>query len=56
MNFVLACATCFGRTDELLAKGMNGGIFFLLGVLIVVLSFFLWAVFYLAKKDRAGLK
>lgn len=56
MNLVLACAVCFGRTDEVLAKGMNGGIFFLLGVLVLVLSLFLWMVIFLAKKDKIGLQ
>ena len=34
----LACAVCFGKSDSALAKGMNMGIFSLLGVIGLVLS------------------
>ena len=34
---VFACATCFGKSDSPLAKGMNMGIFSLLGVIGFVL-------------------
>jgi hypothetical protein len=33
-----ACVTCFGQSDSDLARGMNMGIFTLLGVLAFVLS------------------
>ena len=43
---VFACATCFGKSDSALAKGMNMGIFSLLvvitGVLGMVASFFVF--------------
>lgn len=32
-----ACATCFGRSDSLLAQGMNMGILSLLAVIVTVL-------------------
>ena len=32
-----ACAACFGRSDDALAKGMNLGILALLGVTVTVL-------------------
>ncbi len=35
---VLACATCYGASDSPLAKGMNWGIFTLLGVIGSVLA------------------
>jgi cation transporter-like permease len=35
---VHACATCFGASDSDMARGMNMGIFTLLGVLAFVLS------------------
>ena len=48
-----ACATCFGQTDSPMAKGMNAGIFLLLGiigtVLVGVAAFFL----YLVKRSAA---
>jgi hypothetical protein len=43
---VLACAACFGASDSSMAKGMNMGIFALLGVIVLVLggiaSFFIF--------------
>ena len=35
---VSACAACFGQSDAPMAKGMNAGIFSLLGVILCVLS------------------
>jgi NhaP-type Na+/H+ or K+/H+ antiporter len=35
---VLACAACYGASDSPMAKGMNWGIFSLLGVVTVVLG------------------
>lgn len=36
----LACATCFGQSDSAMAKGMNAGIFVLLGFVALF-----WAAF-----------
>jgi hypothetical protein len=51
---VLACAACYGASDAPMAKGMNWGIFSLLGVIVSVLigvaSFFI----YLSKRSKAG--
>jgi hypothetical protein len=33
-----ACAACFGRSDSPMAKGMNAGIFVLMGVIGMVLA------------------
>ena len=35
---VQACAACFGKSDDAMAKGMNMGIFALLVVVVFVLS------------------
>ena len=35
---VHACAACFGKSDDAMAKGMNMGIFALLAVVVFVLS------------------
>jgi hypothetical protein len=35
---LLACSACFGVSDSNQAKGMNAGIFALLGVVVVVLG------------------
>ena len=37
-NSALACAVCYGASDAPMARGMNWGIFSLLGVIGVVLS------------------
>lgn len=45
---LLACASCFGRSDSALAEGMNAGILallvFVLGVWIAFGSFFVFLV------------
>jgi hypothetical protein len=33
-----ACAACYGKSDSPMAKGMNAGIFSLLGVVVCVLT------------------
>ena len=35
---LFACAACYGQSDSALAKGMNMAIFFLLAVIVGVLS------------------
>jgi len=50
---VFACATCFGTSDSLMAKGMNMGIFFMMGIVLFVLSGFLAFIIYLAIKSKA---
>jgi hypothetical protein len=35
---LLACAACFGKSDDLMAKGMNAGIFTLLLCILSVLA------------------
>lgn len=51
---LLACAACYGQSDSPLAKGMNWGIFSLLGVVVCVLcgiaSFFV----YLGRRSAAA--
>ena len=49
---VMACAACFGASDSALAKGMNMGIFALLGVIVMVLGGIASFFVYLAR--RAG--
>jgi len=48
-----ACATCFGRSDSSLAQGLNMGILFLLGVLLVVLGGLVAFFIYLARRAAA---
>lgn len=47
---LLACATCFGRSDSALAEGMNMGILFLLGVIGVVLAGIAGFMIFLARR------
>src|SRR5437899_7250947 len=49
---LLACSACFGKSDSNLAKGMNMGIFALLGVVAVVLGGI--ASFFVYLGRRAG--
>jgi hypothetical protein len=50
---LLACAACYGQSDSPLAKGMNWGIFSLLGVVAVVLASVATFFIFLAKKSAA---
>ncbi len=47
-----ACAACFGASDSPLAKGMNMGIFALLGVVGLVLGGIAAFFVYLAKRAK----
>lgn len=47
---VLACATCFGRSDSKMALGMNMGIFSLLLVILCVLGGVAAFFIYLARR------
>ncbi|MGB0579912.1 MAG: hypothetical protein ACPGVU_09450 [Limisphaerales bacterium] len=45
-----ACAACFGKNDGPLAKGMNAGIFTLLGIVGLVLAGFFVLMIYLVRR------
>ena len=47
-----ACATCFGQSDEPMAKAMNMGILLMLGVVAAVLAAFASFVIYLGRRAR----
>jgi len=49
-----ACAACYGASDSTMAKGMNAGIFSLLGVVVTVLGSIAGFFIYLAKKSGAA--
>ena len=51
---VLACASCFGKSDSRLAEGMNMGIFSLLAVVVCVLGGIASFFVYLAKRSATG--
>ena len=48
---VLACAACYGASDSPMAKGMNWGIFSLLGVVGVVLGCIATFFVFIGKKS-----
>ena len=52
-NLVCACAACYGQSDSPMARGMNWGIFSLMGVVAGVLGSFAAFFVYLAKRSAA---
>ena len=53
MNFLLACAACYGASDSPMAKGMNWGIFSLLSVVAVVLGSIATFFVFIGKRSAA---
>ena len=54
MNVLIACTAYFGQSDSPLAKGMNWGIFSLLGVVVMVLGSVASFFVFLGKKAAAA--
>jgi hypothetical protein len=52
-RLALACPVCFGQNDSPLAKGVNMGVFFMLGIVAVMLGAF--AAFFVHLSRRARL-
>ena len=50
---LLACAACYGASDSPMAKGMNWGIFSLLGVVAVVLGTIASFFVFIGKRSAA---
>jgi len=48
---LLACAACYGQSDSAMAKGMNWGIFTLLGVVVSVLGGIAGFFVFLARRS-----
>ena len=48
----LACPVCFGQSDSPLAKGLNVGVLFLLGIITAVLIGFASFMIYLARRAK----
>jgi hypothetical protein len=51
---VLACAACYGASDAPMARGMNWGIFSLLGVVTMVLGGIATFFVFIGKKSAAA--
>lgn len=50
---LLACAVCYGRSDDPLAHGINWGIFTLLGVVVLMLSSIATFFVFLIRREAA---
>ena len=48
---MLACSVCFGASDSPLAKGVNMGIFFMLGITFLMLAAFGTFIIYLIRRQ-----
>ena len=51
-RLALACPVCFGQNDSPLAKGVNMGVFFMLGIVGVMLTAFAMFFVYLSRRAR----
>lgn len=51
---LFACAACYGASDSPMAKGMNWGIFSLLGVVAVVLGSIATFFVFIGKRSAAA--
>ena len=51
---LFACAACYGASDSAMARGMNWGIFSLLGVVAVVLGSVATFFVFIGKKAAAA--
>ncbi len=51
-RLALACPVCFGQNDSPLAKGVNMGVFFMLGVVGVMLGAFATFFVHLSRRAR----
>ena len=49
---VVACTVCFGQSDSPLAQGANMGVFFMLGVTVLMLTAFAGFFIYLIRRQR----
>jgi hypothetical protein len=51
---LFACAACYGASDSPMAKGMNWGIFSLLGVVVMVLGSIATFFVFIGKRSAAA--
>ena len=51
---LFACAACYGASDAPMAKGMNWGIFSLLGVVVMVLGSIATFFVFIGKRSAAA--
>jgi len=53
---LFACAACYGRSNDPLARGINWGIFTLLGVVVLMLSSIATFFFVFLRRQEAQAK
>jgi hypothetical protein len=51
-DFISACAVCYGSPDEPAVKAVQAGIWFLLGVVGLVLSSIVFFIYNISKKSQ----
>ena len=51
---LFACAACFGKSSDPLARGMNWGIFTLMAVVVLMLSSIATFFFFLIRREAAA--
>ena len=51
-DLISACAVCYGSPDEPAVKAVQAGIWFLLGVVVFVLSSIAFFIYNIGKKSR----
>tara|TARA_Y100000590_G_C14885219_1_gene700498 strand:+ start:191 stop:403 length:213 start_codon:yes stop_codon:yes gene_type:complete len=52
MNFVNACAVCYGAPDDPITQGLNKAIFFLLLTVFFILSCIIYGMFSIYKRSK----
>jgi|TARA_B110000263_G_C15156724_1_gene440470 hypothetical protein len=52
LNFVRACAVCYGAPDDPITQSLNTAILFMLGIVGFVLSCIVYGIFNLVKRSN----
>jgi hypothetical protein len=52
LNFVRACAVCYGAPDDPITQSLNTAILFMLGIVAFVLSCIIFGIFNLVKRSN----
>ena len=52
LNFVRACAVCYGASDDPITQSLNTAILFMLGTVGFILSCIVYGIFNLVKRSN----
>ena len=52
INFLSACAVCYGAPNHPVTQGLNKAILFLLGTIIFILSCIIYRIYSLIKRSK----